>query len=160
MPRVAPSTPSIAVSERHVNDKTLITPLINRIFFFSVPDVHSVSSWATARATIPVSWHEHTEERKKKISIKNRSVKWHPNEGMHRKAQQWSIDWQDRVSGSSDATQQPSCCFDAERSSILVQTLESDNVNCYLGRFWANLDSCVFGRREKQKQTKKTTCHE
>lgn len=34
LPCAAPSTPSIAVSYRGVNDKTLITPLINRVIFF------------------------------------------------------------------------------------------------------------------------------
>lgn len=35
LPGAGPSTQSIPVSWWHVNDKTLITPLINRNFFFS-----------------------------------------------------------------------------------------------------------------------------
>lgn len=35
LPGARPSTPSIPVSQRHVNDKTLITPLINGMIYFS-----------------------------------------------------------------------------------------------------------------------------
>lgn len=34
LPGAGPSTPSIPVNQWHVNDKTLITPLINRTIFF------------------------------------------------------------------------------------------------------------------------------
>lgn len=42
LPGAGPSTPSIPVSSCHVNDKTLITPLINRTIFFSVCSVPDV----------------------------------------------------------------------------------------------------------------------